>query len=63
MCLCSSGCPGTCYIDQTGLKYLASAFQVLELKACTTTLSLIFFQHVLYRYIEKQLMLICIFLL
>jgi hypothetical protein len=38
--LCSPGCPGTHYVDQAGLKLRnppASASQVLELKACTTT--------------------------
>jgi hypothetical protein len=38
--LCSPGCPGTHFVDQTGLKLRnlpASASQVLGLKACTTT--------------------------
>jgi hypothetical protein len=38
--LCSPGCPGTHSVDQAGLKLrnpLASASQVLGLKACTTT--------------------------
>jgi hypothetical protein len=38
--LCSSGCPGTHFVDQAGLKLRnlpASAFQVLGLKACATT--------------------------
>jgi hypothetical protein len=38
--LYSSGCPGTHSVDQTGLELRnppASAFQVLGLKACTTT--------------------------
>ena len=37
--LCSSGCPGTHFVDQAGLELRnppASAFQVLGLKACTT---------------------------
>jgi hypothetical protein len=37
--LCSPGCPGTCSVDQAGLKLRessASAFQVLGLKSCTT---------------------------
>jgi hypothetical protein len=41
--LCSPGCPGTHFVDQAGLKLRnlpASAFQVLELKACTTTAQL-----------------------
>jgi hypothetical protein len=38
--LCSSGCPGTPFVDQAGLELrnpLASASQVLGLKVCTTT--------------------------
>jgi hypothetical protein len=38
--LCSPGCPGTHFVDQTGLELRnppASASQVLGLKACTTT--------------------------
>jgi hypothetical protein len=38
--LCSPGCPRTHSVDQAGLKLRnlpASAFQVLGLKACTTT--------------------------
>lgn len=38
--LCSSGCPGTHFVDQTGLKLRnlpASASQVLGLKVCATT--------------------------
>jgi hypothetical protein len=38
--LCSPGCPGTHSVDQAGLELrnpLASASQVLGLKACTTT--------------------------
>jgi hypothetical protein len=38
--LCGPGCPGTHSIDQASLKLRkppASAFQVLELKACVTT--------------------------
>jgi hypothetical protein len=38
--LCSLGCPGTHFVDQAGLELRdppASASQVLELKACTTT--------------------------
>lgn len=38
--LCSSGCPGTPYVDQAGLKCRdppASASQIQELKACATT--------------------------
>ena len=38
--LCSLGCPVTHSVDQAGLelRYLpASAFQVLQLKACATT--------------------------
>jgi hypothetical protein len=38
--LYSSGCPGTHFVDQAGLELRnppASAFQVLGLKACTTT--------------------------
>jgi hypothetical protein len=37
--LCSSGCPGTHFVDQAGLKLRnlpASASQVLGLKACAT---------------------------
>jgi hypothetical protein len=37
--LCSSGCPGTHFVDQTGLELgnlPASASQVLGLKACAT---------------------------
>ena len=37
--LCSLGCPGTHFVDQVGLELrdsLASASQVLGLKACTT---------------------------
>ena len=43
--LCCSGCPGTHFVDQAGLKlsYLpASASKVLRLKACTTTARLSF---------------------
>lgn len=39
--LCSPGWPGTCYIDQDGLRLmiiLQSAFQVLKLQACITIL-------------------------
>jgi hypothetical protein len=38
--LCSPGCPGTHFVDQTGLELRnlpASASQVLGLKACATT--------------------------
>jgi hypothetical protein len=38
--LCSTGCPGTHFVDQAGLKLRnvpASASQVLGLKACDTT--------------------------
>jgi hypothetical protein len=38
--LCSSGCPGTHFVDQAGLELRnppASASRVLGLKACTTT--------------------------
>jgi hypothetical protein len=38
--LCSPGCPGTHSVDQAGLELrnpLASASQVLGLKACATT--------------------------
>jgi hypothetical protein len=38
--LCSPGCPGTHFVDQAGLELrnpLASASQVLGLKACATT--------------------------
>jgi hypothetical protein len=38
--LCSSGCPGTHFVDQAGLKLRnppASASRVLGLKACATT--------------------------
>jgi hypothetical protein len=38
--LCSSGCPGTHFVDQAGLELRnlpASASPVLGLKACTTT--------------------------
>jgi hypothetical protein len=38
--LCSPGCPGTHSVDQAGLELRnppASAFQMLGLKACTTT--------------------------
>jgi hypothetical protein len=38
--LCSSGCPGTHFVDQVGLEHRnppASASQVLGLKACATT--------------------------
>jgi hypothetical protein len=38
--LCSSGCSGTHFVDQAGLKLRnppASASQVLGLKVCTTT--------------------------
>jgi hypothetical protein len=45
--LYSSDCPGTYFVDHTGLKLRnlpASAFQVLGLKACTTTAWLIFFK-------------------
>jgi hypothetical protein len=38
--LCSPGCPGTHFVDQAGLELRnlpASAFQVLELKACAAT--------------------------
>jgi hypothetical protein len=38
--LCSSGCPGTHFVDQAGLKLRnlpASASQVLGLKVCATT--------------------------
>jgi hypothetical protein len=41
--LCSPGCPETHSVDQAGLELrnpLASAFQVLELKACATTAQL-----------------------
>jgi hypothetical protein len=41
--LCSPGCPGTHFADQAGLKLrnpLASASQVLGLKACATTTQL-----------------------
>jgi hypothetical protein len=40
--LCSLGCPGTHFVDQTGLKLRnqpAFASRVLELKVCATTLS------------------------
>jgi hypothetical protein len=40
VCLCSPGCPGTHFEDQTGLELRdspASASRVLGLKACTTT--------------------------
>jgi hypothetical protein len=43
--LCSPGCPGTHSVDQAGLELRnlpASAFQVLELKACTPLPSLLF---------------------
>jgi hypothetical protein len=43
--LYSPGCPGTHSVDQAGLKLrilLASASQVLGLKACTTTAQLCF---------------------
>jgi hypothetical protein len=43
--LCSSGCPGTYFVDQAGLELRnlpASASRVLGLKACTTTPGLIF---------------------
>jgi hypothetical protein len=42
--LCSSGCPGTHFVDQASLELrnpLASASRVLGLKACTTTPSLV----------------------
>jgi hypothetical protein len=38
--LCSSGCPGTHFVDQAGLKLRnppASTSQVLGLKVCATT--------------------------
>jgi hypothetical protein len=38
--LCSSGCPGTHFVDQAGLELRnppASASQVLGLKVCATT--------------------------
>jgi hypothetical protein len=38
--LCSSGCPGTHFVDQAGLELRnpsASASRVLGLKACATT--------------------------
>jgi hypothetical protein len=41
--LCSSGCPGTCSVDQASLELRnlpASASQVLWLKACVTTAQL-----------------------
>ena len=42
--LCSSGCPGTHFVDQVGLELRnpsASASQMLGLKACATTASLL----------------------
>jgi hypothetical protein len=42
--LCSSGCPGTHFVDQAGLELKsASASQVLGLKAYATTLAFFFF--------------------
>ena len=41
--MCSPGCPGTHFVDQTGLELRdppASASQVLGSKACTTTAQL-----------------------
>jgi hypothetical protein len=46
--LCSPGCPGTHFVDQAGLKLrnpLASASQVLGLKACAPTPGLPCFLH------------------
>jgi hypothetical protein len=43
--LCSSGCPGTHFVDQAGLELRnlpGSASQVLGLKACATTTQLVF---------------------
>jgi hypothetical protein len=43
--LCSSGCPGTHFVDQAGLELRnspASLSQVLGLKACATTTQLFF---------------------
>jgi hypothetical protein len=43
--LCFPGCPGTHSVDQAGLKLRnppASASQVLELKACATTVQLMY---------------------
>jgi hypothetical protein len=43
--LCSPGCPGTHFVDQVGLELrnpLASASQVLGLKACATTVRHVF---------------------
>lgn len=35
---CSLGCPGTCYVDEAGLKFLPTfASQVWGLKVCTAT--------------------------
>jgi hypothetical protein len=45
--LCSSGCPGTHFVDQAGLELRnppASASRVLGLKACATTPS--YFSHI-----------------
>jgi hypothetical protein len=44
--LCIPGCPGTHFVDQAGLELrnpLASASQVLGLKACATTPGLLNF--------------------
>jgi hypothetical protein len=46
--LCSSGCPGTHFVDQAGLELRnppASASQVLGLKACATTPGTVFFKN------------------
>jgi hypothetical protein len=53
--VCSSGCPGTHFVDQAGLKLRnppASASQVLGLKACATTPGLILFFKDLFMYMS-----------
>jgi hypothetical protein len=55
--LCSPGYPGTHSVDQAGLELRnppASAFEVLGLKACATTPSLIFFfNHSFWQYLDN----------
>jgi hypothetical protein len=54
--LCSPGCPGTHSVDQAGLELRnppASAYQVLGLKACTTTARCIIFKKVILKWDGK----------
>lgn len=64
MCLCSSDWPGTCYIDQAALKTSCLCLSSAEIKGMHHyTRPDFFFQYVLYHYLEKRLILICILLL